>query len=210
MYKFLKKSEYQWVAPGFCFFLCLLLLSTSGMAAEDKAGKALQRSQQKNQMLEQEKNQLLADKTQMQEELKKSQDAASRLKSSTAKLGATQKELAALQEDQQRISQELTALKSQFAVLKRQHADSVADAQLQRADLSFSQQNLTSKSRVLVSCEDSNRALYELNTDLLSRYEQAYKSAYLLRGGVFTQLGLVNLENEAQEQRMKLRSLLSK
>ena len=213
MFKFLNQSECRWAVPGFCFFLCLaglLLLSTPGMAADDKVGKALQRAQQKNQMLEQEKNQMLADKTQMQDDLKKSQDAASRLKTSTVKLGATQKELAALQEDQQRLSLELTALKSQLTELKGQHAEAVADARLQRTDLNFSQQSLTTKSKNLVSCENNNRALYDLNTDLLSRYEQAYKSAYLLRGGLFTQLGFVNLENEANAEREKHRGLLVK
>jgi len=211
MFKFTNQSEHRWTVPSVCFFLGLaglLLLSTSGMAADDKVGKALQRAQQKNQILEQEKNQWLADKTQMQDDLKMSQDAASRLKTSTAKLGATQKELALLQEDRQRLNQESTALKTQLADLKGQHAEAVADARLQRADLNYSQQSLTSKSKELVSCENNNRALYELNTDLLSRYEQAFKSAYLLRGGVFTQLGLVTLENEANAEREKHRGLL--
>ena len=91
----------------------LMLFSTAAMAADDKAGKALQRAQQKAQSLEQEKNRLTAEKTQMQDDLKKAQDDASRVKSaSAAKLGSVQKELASLQDDKQRLSDELAQLKA--------------------------------------------------------------------------------------------------
>ena len=63
------------------------------------------------------------------------------------------------------------------------------------------------KSKQLVQCENNNQRLYQINTDLLSRYEQAYKSAYLLGGGLFTQLGLVKLENDNVQERDKLKSL---
>jgi hypothetical protein len=73
--------------------------------------------------------------------------------------------------------------------------------------LQASQDNLLAKSKHLVQCENNNAGLYQINTDLLSRYEQAYKSAYLLKGGVFTQLGIVKLENDNAQERDKLQSL---
>lgn len=209
MFKFLTLSQSLGCVRGWGL-AGVLCLSVPAMAADDKLAKALQRAQQKSQMLEQEKNQWLSERSQLQDDLRKSQDAADRLKSSTAKLGSAQKELSSLLEDKQRMGTELEALKLELAQLKDQHASAQQASQQLRTDLNFSQQSLVTKSKALVSCENNNLALYELNTDLLSRYEQAYKSAYLLKGGVFTQLGLVGLENQAQSEREKLRGLAAK
>lgn len=209
MLKFLTPS--QGLEAMRCLSLAgLLLLAASAMAADDKTAKALQRAQQKAQMLEQEKNQWLSEKSQLQDDLRKSQETAERLKSSSVKLGSAQKELSGVQEDKQRLSTELEALKAELTELKGQYGVAQQTSQQLRTDLNFSQQSLIAKSKGLVTCENNNLALYELNSDLLLRYEQAYKSAYLLKGGVFTQLGLVNLENQAQSDRDKLRGLLAK
>jgi len=144
--------------------------------------------------------------------LKKAQDDASRVKSaSTVKLGslqkevaALQKEAAALQDDKLRLSEELVQLKAQAVEQQRQTA---AQVQLQLSNLQVSQDNLLAKSKQLVQCDNNNQSLYLINTDLLSRYEQAYKSAYLLRGGLLTQLGIVKLENETTQERDKLQDL---
>lgn len=187
------------------FLVSLMLLSASAIAADDKAAKALQRAQQKAQSLEQEKTRLTAEKTQMQDDLKKAQDDASRVKSaSAAKLGTVQKELAALQVEKQRLSDELGQLKAQAI---EQQNSATAQARMQQSNLQVSQDILLAKSKQLVQCENKNLSLYQINTDLLSRYEQAYKSAYLMRGGVFTQLGTVKLENDNAQERDKLQGL---
>jgi len=123
---------------------------------------------------------------------------------SAAKLGTVQKELAALQEEKQRLSDELAQLKAQ--ALEQQNT-AAAQARMQQSNLQVSQDSLLAKSKQLVQCENKNLSLYQINTDLLSRYEQAYKSAYLLRGGVFTQLGTVKLENDNAIEREKLQGL---
>jgi phage-related tail protein len=119
-------------------------------------------------------------------------------------LESVQKDLAALQEDKQRLSDELAKLKAQ-AVEQQQAA--AGQARLQQSNLQVSQDNLLAKSKQLVQCENNNAGMYQINTDLLARYEQAYKSAYLLKGGLFTQLGIVKLENDNAQEREKLQSL---
>ena len=48
----------------------------------------------------------------------------------------------------------------------------------------------------LSTCENTNAAMYRLNTDLLARYEKTATARSLAGGGIFTQIERVKIENE--------------
>lgn len=48
----------------------------------------------------------------------------------------------------------------------------------------------------LSTCENTNAAMYKLNTDLLARYEKTATTRSLVGSGIFTQIERVKIENE--------------
>jgi chromosome segregation ATPase len=188
--------------PLACLLLALGLawLSLGSVqAADDKKDKAaralaekLQRAQQAQMQLQDEKNQLVSEKASLEKELV-------RLKADVSKL----------QTQLTRHSQEAKGAESEHQnALKQLNEQSVAASTQASQQLAQVRAELQRRTQSLQTCEAKNEGMYQLNTDLLNRYEKSVNpSAAWFSGGPLTKLAQVKLENEVTQLGDELQSL---
>jgi chromosome segregation ATPase len=210
--------------PAFAFHLGLriamlgitLVACPSNAAPDDKKiaraqQERIQRMQQAQQALEQEKAQLSAEKADMELKLRSAKLDLDRARAQERKDLARQLELDAQQKEKEKAKEALT---SQLAAL---NADlSATRQQLQLAQQSVaqlklsaleSQKNLDSQKAALQTCDKQNLGLYQLNTDLLARYERAATQGKGLVGNLLDPFAQVRLENDGTAYRDQLDAL---
>ena len=200
----------------------LALLAASGMAATDdkKIARAqqerIQRMQQEQQALEQEKTQLSTEKEETERKLQAAKSDLERARALVRKESAKQLELDAAQKEKDAAAAQMAAqLNAQLATLNadlaaaRQQLQSTQQAVVQlKQSQATSQREMELQKTALQSCEKQNLGLYQLNTDLLTRYESAAtKQSKGLLGGLLNPFGQVRLENEGSTVRDQLDAL---
>jgi DNA repair exonuclease SbcCD ATPase subunit len=200
----------------------LALLAATSMAATDdkKIARAqqerIQRLQQEQQAMQQEKTQLSTEKDDIERKLQEAKSDLERARALVRKDSARQLQLDAAQKEKEAAAAQLTeqlaaqvaALNSDLAAARQQlqtTQQTVVQLKQSQAD---GQRELELQKTALQSCEKQNLGLYQLNTDLLARYESAAtQQSKGLLGGLLNPFGQVRVENEGSTYRDQLDTL---
>lgn len=199
--------------------LALGVIAPTIDAADNKKAsrerEALRRAQQQLQLLQQEKSALAQRESTLTAELEDAKQRAgalgatvekaeARSQSSIAEAARLRKELASVSADRDAIRQRLTDAEAKIAATAAAHAQS--DAQLKLAQRSAEQlkHDGEQKAQAIQSCENKNRKLYQLNVELVNRFNNRTAFDALLEAEPFTQLKRVEIENLLEEYRDKV------
>jgi len=180
------------------FALAFSVLSAATQAQDANAQKALQKAQYMLRQATNEKAELQTqvDALKQQVEQLTHDVAAAKVASDQAKRTTEEKYGSAIEQWKQRDAQtsgELTVAKQQ---LKQQiEQRNQLEAQLKRQTNNFS------------VCYENNKKLYDLNTQLLTRYENKGFSDVLAQKDPFTGIKQVEIENLVQDYRYQLDDL---
>lgn len=200
-------------------WLCVLGVAHPAAAQTNNPNRALMQKlqvfQQRAQALEQEKSALQAEKEQAQAALKQAQRELDRLQAAARLAVSLKTDLSQQTTANDNLKLSLTTAETRLAEVQDEFRREQARWQdeLQREQSNFSsatqtlqatRQQLDGQTKSLNLCQANNQALFELNTDLLSKYEAAYKASSVLRGGFLTQLDWVKVENDNGEIRDRL------
>jgi len=197
--------------------LALALVASASAAAPDdkKIARAqqerIQRMQQAQQALEQEKTQLSADNAEKERKLRKALADLDRVRAQGRKDLARQEELDAQQKEREKEKDALTAqvgtLNADLASARQQlQALQQSIAQLKVTALA-SQGDLEKQKAALQACDKQNQGLYQLNTDLLARYEGAAAKGKGVLDRLLNPFAMVRVENDASNYRDQLDTL---
>jgi chromosome segregation ATPase len=167
--------------------------------------------QQAQQALEQEKGQLTADNADMERKLRSAKSDLDRVRGQARKDAARQLELDAQQQEKEKekeaLAVQLAALNTELSAARQQLAlTQQTVAQLRQSALA-SQKDMELQKTALQSCDKQNQGLYQLNTDLLARYEGAATQGKGLVGSLLNPFAQVRLENDGTAYRDQLDAL---
>lgn len=195
-----------------CHGMAVLLLAGSllpeAMAASNKDSKerqALRRvqsqlneAQQQKSLLEQEKARLAE---QMEELKKKSDGLESGAARANARRAALDKEVEGLNKDKAELSAKLQATMQEMT---KKQAEAMQTMQHKEREIKRLEAELARQTRQGEMCEVKNGQLYQINAELMDKYQSKGVFGALLQAEPFTQLKSVEMENLLQEYRDKL------
>jgi chromosome segregation ATPase len=185
--------------------------SHSALAQVERGGGANAQLAMQYQQLQTEKTQLQSDNVKLKAELdaiKKQLDAqAQQLRTFKAGAGGAQAALAAAQATGQRTEQNLTQTTAKLQELIsrfREMATTLRQVEAERTDL---QQQLSRGTAALDQCAQRNEQLYQVNAEVLNRYEHEGAFSRLAAAEPFTRLKRTQIENIALEDRQRAEAL---
>lgn len=196
---------------GLAVLLAMSLLAAPAIASDKKASREremlrraqieLQQAREQTAVIEGEKNKIAQDL----EQAGKSGKAA---EARAARLG---RELKAAQAERARLESELAAARQRQTELDARLAELDGNLKTTRATLAETEaakKNLegvkASNEREIASCEDRNKALYQVGRDLMTRYENKSCEDVMAEREPFTGLRRVQVENLMEQYRDKL------
>jgi chromosome segregation ATPase len=181
--------------------------SRSALAQVERSGGANAQLAMQYQQLQAEKTQFQSDNAKLKADLdavKKQLDAqAQQLKTLKAGAGGAQAALAAAQVTGQRAEQNLTqtTAKLQELILRyREVATTLRQVEAERADL---QQQVSRGTSALDQCAQRNEQLYQINDEILNRYEHEGAFSRIAAAEPFTRIKRTQIENIALEDRQR-------
>lgn len=199
----------RWGVTGLA--LCLVLSAGAAAPDDKKVARAqqerIQRMQQAQQALEQEKTQLSADKADVERKLQSTRSDLERARALARKDAARQVEIETLQKEKEGLLTQVATLGSDLAAARQKLQQADQSAVQQKQLLQSGQREFEVQNTALQSCERQNQGLYQLNTDLLARYEGAASQSKGLVGSLFNPFGQVRVENEGTAYRDQLDAL---
>jgi chromosome segregation ATPase len=195
-----------------------VLILTLALCSSDIALAQVERSGGANAQLALQYQQLQAEKTQLQSDnvklktdldaIKKQLDAqAQQLRTLKTGAGGAQAALAAAQATGQRTEQNLTQTTAKLQELIsrfREMAATLRQVEAERTDL---QQQLSRGTSALDQCAQRNEQLYQVNAEVLNRYEHEGVFSRLAAAEPFTRLKRTQIENIALEDRQRAEAL---
>lgn len=195
-----------------CHGMAVLLLTGSllpeAMAASNKDSKerqALRRAQsqlneaqQQKSLLEQEKAGLAE---QMEDLKKKSDGLESGVARANARRAALDREVEVLNKDKAELSGKLQATMQEMT---KKQAEAMQTMQHKEREIKRLEAELARQTRQGEMCEVKNSQLYQINAELMDKYQSKGVFGALLQAEPFTQLKSVEVENLLQEYRDKL------
>lgn len=196
-----------------------LAVPTAFAADKDKKAsrerEALRRVQQQLQVLQQEKSDLAQRETALAAELVTAKERAaalsstiekaeSRSRSSDSESARVRRDLAIALADRDAARARLNEAEAKIAALNSSQTQTAQ--QLKTSQLAADQlkREGEKKEQGIQSCESKNRKLYELNAELLDRFNNKTALDAFLQAEPFTQLKKVEIENLLQEYRDKI------
>lgn len=196
-----------------------LAVPTAFAADKDKKAsrerEALRRVQQQLQVLQQEKSDLAQRETALAAELVTAKERAaalsstiekaeSRSRSSDSESARVRRDLAIALADRDAARARLNEAEAKIAALNSSQTQTAQ--QLKTSQLAADQlkREGEKKEQGIQSCESKNRKLYELNVELLDRFNKKTSLDTFLQAEPFTQLKRVETENLLQEYRDKI------
>jgi chromosome segregation ATPase len=199
------------IIPSVVILALALVSSRSALAQVERSGGANAQLAMQYQQLQTEKTQLHSDNVKLKADLdsvKKQLDAqAQQLKTLKAGAGGAQAALAAAQATGQRTEQNLTqtAAKLQELISRfRELGATLRQVEAERADL---QQQLSRGTAALDQCAQRNEQLYQINAEVLNRYEHEGAFSRLAAAEPFTRIKRTQIENIALENRQRAEAL---
>jgi len=165
--------------------LALAVGLSGAHAADDQAKKAaraqqdrIAKMQQAQQALQQEKVQLSSERDELQGKLQKAQAQASKLGKALKQEAELRTQLQALQDEKAALAESLKSTQTELdaaRALQQNTQSQVVATQGTLADTraawETTQQNLAQRDKSLAFCQDQNRAFYNINIQLLQRFE---------------------------------------
>jgi chromosome segregation ATPase len=183
----------------------------SALAQVERSGGANAQLAMQYQQLQAEKTQLQGDNTKLKADLdavRKQLDAqAQQLKTLKAGAGGAQAALAAAQATGQRTEQNLTQTTAnlQEVVLRfRELGATLRQVEAERSDL---QQQVGRATLALDQCAQRNEQLYQINAEVLNRFEHQGAFSGLAAAEPFTRIKRTQIENIALEDRERAEAL---
>jgi chromosome segregation ATPase len=199
------------ISPWGLILALALCSSHSALAQVERSGGANAQLAMQYQQLLAEKTQLQADNVKLKSDLdaiKKQLDAQTQqLKTLKAGSGSAQAALAAAQATGQRTEQNLTQTTAKLQELisrYREMATTLKQVEAERADL---QQQLSRGTAALDQCAQRNEQLYQINAEVLNRYEHDSAFSRLAAAEPFTRIKRTQIENIALEDRQRAEAL---
>jgi chromosome segregation ATPase len=158
-----------------------------------------------------ERAQLQADNEKLKkqlDDLKKELETAKRqLAVSSANAGTAATQLAAAQAASQSATQSLDQTKARMQELITRFRETAVALKGVESDRSQLQQESTQTKADLSRCVERNAQLYQVDTEVLDRYEHQSAFSYMARGEPFTRLKRTQVENFAEEYRERAQEL---
>jgi len=188
--------------------MLLLCVATPSEAQVERSGggASAQLAQQYQQVLA-ERTQLQADNDKLKKDLdtakQQLQAAGQQLTQLKAGAGANQAQLAAAQQASQNASQQLEQTRSRLQELVdrfRETATNLRDVETDRSQL---QQQLTQSKREFDQCAERNYQLYQVDGEVLDRYEHQGMFSYLSRAEPFTRIKRAQIDNLVDDYRAR-------
>lgn len=195
--------------------MVVLLLTGSllpeAMAASNKDSKerqALRRVQTQLNEVQQQKSLLEQEKTglaeQMEELKKKSADLESGAAKANARRVALDREVEGLGKDKVELSAKLQESSRGLQEMTKKQAEAMQTLQHKEREIKRLEAELARQTRQGEMCEVKNGQLYQINAELMDKYQSKGVFGALLQAEPFTQLKSVEMENLLQEYRDKL------
>jgi predicted nucleic acid-binding Zn-ribbon protein len=206
------------VLRGLLLASLVLLVGVAWAGDDKKAARAqmerIQRMQQAQQALEAEKGQITAEKMELETKLKSTQGDLEKARAGGRREAALRRDLDGLRAEKSALADKITAAAAAQAEQDKVVADLKTQLQAAQDELSQTRRKLAStegslnqRVNALATCESSNQGLYKLNTSLLEQYEKRSCSSEWFKGGPFTQLDRVNVENDRDSYKDKFDNL---
>jgi chromosome segregation ATPase len=199
-----------------CITICLLLAVGGGVPAvqaqvERSGGGANAQLMQQYQQALSEVTSLKADNARQKKDLddmKAQLDAAKRqLEAAKAGAGQVQAALTAAQASDQSNVQALDQTRKRLQELVDRYRDTVASLRGLETDHTQLQQQLAQSKSEFDQCAERNYQLYEVDGEVLDRYEHQGVFAHLAKAEPFTQLKRTQIENLVDEYRARAEEL---
>lgn len=198
-----------------CHGMAILFLAGSllpeAMAASNKDSKerqALRRVQTQLNEVQQQKSLLEQEKTglteQMEELKKKSADLESGAAKANARRVALDREVEGLGKDKVELSAKLQETSRGLQEMTKKQAEAMQTLQHKEREIKRLEAELARQTRQGEMCEVKNGQLYQINAELMDKYQSKGVFGALLQAEPFTQLKSVEMENLLQEYRDKL------
>lgn len=153
--------------------------------------------QQQKTLLEQEKSGL----SEQVEELKKKADG---LASANARRAALERELEELNKGKADLAEKFQETGEALQEMTKKQAEAVQALQHKEQEIKRFEAEVSRQARQVETCEAKNSRLYQINADLMDKYQSKGVFGALLQAEPFTQLKSVEVENLLQEYRDKL------
>lgn len=183
-------------------------LLPEAMAASNKDSKerqALRRAQTQLNEVQQQKSLLEQEKTglaeQMEELKKKSDGLESGAARANARRAALDREVEGLSKDKVELSAKLQATMQEMT---KKQAEAMQTLQHKEREIKRLEAELARQTSQGEMCEVKNGQLYQINAELMDKYQSKGVFGALLQAEPFTQLKSVEMENLLQEYRDKL------
>jgi chromosome segregation ATPase len=196
-----------------------LLAGTAQAGGDDKKVaraqmERMQRMQQAQQALEAEKGQITAEKLDLETKLKATSADLEKARAAGRREVSLRRDLDGLRSEKESLANQITAAQTAkveqdkvIETLKQQLQSTQGELSQTRSKLATTEGALSQRVKALSSCEGNNQGLYKLNTTLLEQYEKRSCSGEWLKGGIFTQLDRVKVENDRDSYQDKFDSL---
>ncbi|MHB0986455.1 MAG: DNA repair protein [Sulfuricella sp.] len=160
----------------------------------------LYEAQQQKSSLEQEKAGLAE---QVEELKKKSAGLESGAAKAKARRAALDKEVGSLNKDKAELSDKLQKTAGALQEMTKKQADAMQTLQRKDQDIMRLEAEVSRQTRQVEVCETKNARLYQLNVELMDKYQSKGVLGALLQAEPFIQMKGVEVENLLQEYRDK-------
>lgn len=201
----------QLVCHGTAILFLAGSLLPEAMAASNKDSKerqALRRVQTQLNEVQQQKSLLEQEKTglaeQMEELKKKSADLESGAAKANARRVALDREVEGLGKDKVELSAKLQETSRGLQEMTKKQAEAMQTLQHKEREIKRLEAELVRQTRQGEMCEVKNGQLYQINAELMDKYQSKGVFGALLQAEPFTQLKSVEMENLLQEYRDKM------
>ena len=202
--------------PTIAFSIAILALSSAGAQTQRSGGGETQKIMQQYQQVAAEKTALQAQQAQAKKDLeaaqveiaalKKERDA---LKSRSTVSAAQSAQLAQLAVGKESTEKSLEQLKQRTAELVARFREMATNLKEVEADRARLQGDLKERSTAFDKCADDNLGLFEVNTQILDRYEHVGVFTKVGTADPFTKIARTRIENlvdEYRERALQLRT----
>jgi DNA repair exonuclease SbcCD ATPase subunit len=198
-----------------CHGTAVLFLAGSllpeAMAASNKDSKerqALRRVQAQLNEVQQQKSLLEQEKTGLAEQMEELKKKSAALESGTAKANARRidldREVEDLSKDKVELSAKLQETSRGLQEMTKKQAEAMQTLQHKEREIKRFEAELAHQTRQGEMCQVKNAQLYQINAELMDKYQSKGVFGALLQAEPFTQLKSVEMENLLQEYRDKL------
>jgi len=206
-----KKLVLRWMCHGLAVSFLAGSLFPEAMATSNKDSKerqALRRVQVQLNEMQQQKSALEQEKVSLAEQTEEMKKKAVSLEADAAKANARRvaldKELEGLRKEKSDISDKYQDAAKGLQEMTSKHSEALQALQRRELEIKRYEAEVARQTRQVEMCEGKNSQLYQINVELMDKYQSKGVFGALLQAEPFTQMKSVEVENLLQEYRDKL------